>query len=149
MVWAREACPVPEGDKYMASSHLFASITFSKEGAPHQNFFVGRSEGGGAVFFISKNLPLKGKFFEMVSWGDLGGRSPPQESLLPVPCPRSDHALPPCLAPNLRVRSQIFSEIFRPIFFGIFSSNFFWEFFRRNFFRTSVFRYFFYKNARR
>ena len=65
---------------HVASSHLFASITFSKEGAPHQNFFVGRSEGGGAVFFISKNLPLKGKFFEMVSWGGLGGFCPPQES---------------------------------------------------------------------
>ena len=24
--------------------------------------------GGGAVIIISKNLPLKGKFFEMVSW---------------------------------------------------------------------------------
>ena len=68
---------IPESHLQMASSHLFASITFSKEGAPHQNFFVGRSEGGGAVFFISKNLPLKGKFFEMVSFGGLGGLAPP------------------------------------------------------------------------
>ena len=34
--------------------------------------------GGGAepFFFISKNLPLKGKFFEMVSWRGLGGFAP-------------------------------------------------------------------------
>ena len=36
----------------------------------------------------------EGKFFEMVSWGGLGGRSPPQESPLPVPCP-SGGAEPP------------------------------------------------------
>ena len=35
-----------------------------------------------------KKFALKGKFFEMLSWGGLGGRSPPQEPPLPVPCPR-------------------------------------------------------------
>ena len=55
-------------------------------------FFVRGVWGGGAVLIISKNLPLKGKFFEMVSWGGLGWLCPPQESPLPVPCPR---ALPP------------------------------------------------------
>ena len=34
-----------------------------------------------------KKFARKGKFFEMLSWGGLGGRSPPQESPLPVPCP--------------------------------------------------------------
>ena len=33
--------------------------------------------GDGAVLIISKNLPLKGKFFEMVSWVGLGGLGPP------------------------------------------------------------------------
>ena len=51
-------------------------------------FFRGGVWGGGAILIISKNLPLKGKFFEMVSWEGLGGQSPPQESPLPVPCPR-------------------------------------------------------------
>ena len=31
-----------------------------------------------------KKFARKGKFFEMLSWGGLGGRSPPQESPLPV-----------------------------------------------------------------
>ena len=37
----------------------------------------------------------------MVSCGGLGGLRPPQESPLPVPCPR---ALPPIYAYDLRVR---------------------------------------------
>ena len=43
--------------------------------------------GGGAVLIISKNLPLKGKFFEMVSLRGLEWLCPSQESPLPVPCP--------------------------------------------------------------
>ena len=102
-------------------------------------FFVGRSEGDGAVFFISKNLPLKGKFFEMVSWGGLGGLAPPGISVTralppggvwgawpPQESPLITRASPPqrpCLAP----------DFFRNFFVQIFS-----EFFRRNFFRTSV-----------
>ena len=92
--------------------------------------------GGGAVIIISKNLPLKGKFFEMVSWGGLGGlaplrnlrypclaprgvwgASPPQESPLPVPCPRSDHALPPIYAHD--------HNFFRNFFVQFFFQNFF------------------------
>ena len=114
-----------------------------------RNFFVRGVWGDGAVFIISKNLPLKGKFFEMVSWGVLGGLAPPGifvtralppggglgglrppgisvnypclASAAAVPCPR---ALPPIF--------------FRPNFFvGIFSP----EFFRRNFFRPSSVRH--------
>ena len=59
-----------------------------------------RSEGNGAILIISKNLPLKGKFFEMVSRAlpprGVWGAWPPQES------PLITRALPPhrpCLAP--------------------------------------------------
>ena len=48
-----------------------SSVPSAKKGV------AGYGGGDGAVFFISKNLPLKGKFFEMVSWGDLGGLAPP------------------------------------------------------------------------
>ena len=143
------------GERYdnVAASHLFASITFSKEGAPHQNFFVGRSEGGGAVFFISKNLPLKGKFFEMVSWRGLGRLCPPQESPLPVPCPPggSGGLRPPgisvnypCLAsaaavPCPRALPPIF---FRPKFFVqiFFVRIFFVRIFFENIFSKNIFR---------
>ena len=99
-----------------------------------QIFSLG-GRGGGAVFFISKNLPLKGKFFEMVSWGGLRGRSPSQEVPSPMPCSQGGlgmeppsgtsvtHALPPqrpCLAPHF--------FFVRP------------NFFRLNFFRPSVVR---------
>ena len=75
-------------------------------------------------------------FFEMLSWEGLGGRSPPQESLLPVPCPPggSGGLRPPgisvnypCLAsaaavPCPRALPPIF---FRPNFFvRIFLSEF-------------------------
>ena len=40
--------------------------------------------GDGAVLIISKNLSLKGKFFEMVSWGGLGELCPPRN--LRYPC---------------------------------------------------------------
>ena len=126
-------------------------------------FFVRGLWGDGAVLIISKNLPLKGKFFEMVSWGGLGGRSPPQESPLPVPCPPGGlggfapsgiSVNYPCLAsaaavPCPRALPPIFfrPNFFRPNFFrrnffrrnffvGIFSS----EFFRLNFFRPSSVR---------
>ena len=88
--------------------------------------------GGGAVLIISKNLPLKGKFFEMVSWGGLGGLCPPQESPLPVPCPQGGsgglrppgisvtRALPlqrPCLAPVPCPQFFFGRNIFRPKIF--------------------------------
>ena len=44
--------------------------------------------GGGAVLIISKNLPLKGKFFEMVSWGGLGGLAPLRNLRYPCLAPR-------------------------------------------------------------
>ena len=101
------------------------------------NFFVGRS--GGTEPFLSFQKICEGKFFEMVSWGGLGGLAPPGISVtraLPpggglggfAPQDRSGRALPPCLAPNFFFR-PIF---FRPNFFvRIFSS----EFFCPNFFR--------------
>ena len=109
-------------------------------------FFRGAVWGGGAVFFISKNLPLKGKFFEMVSWGGLGGLAPPGISVTralppggglggfaPQESPLITRALPPqrpCLAPVPCPQFffvQIFSsEFFRRNFFvGIFLSEFF------------------------
>ena len=93
---------------------------------------------------------MKGKFFEIVSWGGLGGVCPPRNLRYPclaprgglggfapsgisvnysclasaaaVPCPRA--LLPFFFRPNFFVR--IFSsEFFRPNFFvGIFSSEF-------------------------
>ena len=46
----------------------------------------------------------------MVSWGGLGGRSPPQESPLPVPCPR---ALPPIFfRPNFFLTENLPAENF-------------------------------------
>ena len=87
--------------------------------------------GDGAVLIISKNLPLKGKFFEMVSWGGLGGLAPPGISVtraLP-PGGGSGGLRPsgisvnyPCLAsaaavPCPRALPPIFC---RPIFSGIF-----------------------------
>ena len=108
-------------------------------------FFRGAVWGGGAVFFISKNLPLKGKFFEMVSWGGLGGLAPLRNLRYPCLAPRGGlggfapqesplitRALPPqrpCLAP-----------VPCPQFFFVqfFSSKFVSsEFFRPNFFRPN------------
>ena len=48
--------------------------------------------------------------------GGLGGFAP-QESPLPMPCPRSGCALPPCLAPNSFSSVFFPSNFFRPIFF--------------------------------
>ena len=69
---------------------------------------------GRSRFNHFKKFAPEGQIFEMVSWGGLGGLSPlrnlrypclapqgglggfaPQESPLPVPCPRSGRALPP------------------------------------------------------
>ena len=63
--------------------------------------------GDGAVLIISKDLRLKGKFFEMVSWGGLGGLAPLRNLRYPCLAPRggSGGLRPlrnlryPCLAP--------------------------------------------------
>ena len=101
------------------------------------NFFVGRSR-----FKSFQKICPKGKFFEMVSWGGLGGFAPFRNLRYLCLAPRggSGGLRPPgisvnypCLAsaaavPCPRALPPIF---FRPNFFvGIFSS----EFFRRNFF---------------
>ena len=97
--------------------------------------FVGRRR---RIFFevlffkiISKNLPLKGKFFEMVSRalppGGSGGLGPPGISVN-YPCLASAAAVPcPRALPPIFFRPKFFRRNF---FVGIFSS----EFFRRNFF---------------
>ena len=85
-----------------------------------RRIFSWGGRGGRSRFKSFQKICPKGKFFEMVSWGGLGGALPPQESPLPVPCPC---ALPPIF--------------FRPkIFFG---RIFFWQkIFRPNFFRPSM-----------
>ena len=118
---------------------------------------------GGTEPFFSFQKICEGKFFEMVSWGGLGGLAPlrnlrypclaprgglggfaPQESPLPVPCLRSGRALPLCLAPNF-FRPKNFStenffgrNCFRPKNFSaenFLAENFSAEhFFRRKFF---------------
>ena len=55
----------------------FFSAFGDTDGEFFAQIFSWGGRGGGAVFFISKNLPLKGKFFEMVSWGGLGVFAPP------------------------------------------------------------------------
>ena len=95
-----------------------------------------------------KKFARKGKFFEMLSWGGLGGRSPPQESPLPVPCPPGGvwGASPPrnlrypCLAsaaavPCPRALPPIFfvRKFFRPKNFSA-EKNF-----DRKFFRPKIF----------
>ena len=84
-------------------------------------------------FIISKNLPLKGKFFEMVSRalppGGSGGLGPPGISVnypclasaAAVPCPR---ALPPTFFRTEKFSTENFfgRKFFRPKFF---SSEFF------------------------
>ena len=108
------------------------------------------------VFFfkiISKNLPLKGKFFEMVSRalppGGSGGLGPPEISVhypclasaAAVPCPR---ALPPIFFVRKNFRPKMFSaeKIFDRKFFWpkIFSAENFFDrkIFRPNFFRPSI-----------
>ena len=74
--------------------------------APIVSAFGDTVWGDGAVLIISKNLPLKGKFFEMVSWGGLGGLAPLRNLRYPCLAPRG--ASPPrnlrypCLAPAAR-----------------------------------------------
>ena len=124
-------------DRKVFGRKSFWSIFFSDE---HKSLPTGSDlsagsdpRGGRSRFFkiISKNLPLKGKFFEMVSRalppGGVWGAWPPRNlRSLHVPCLRSGRALPPCLAPNF-FSSEIFSSEFfhRNFFVGIFSSDFF------------------------
>ena len=92
----------------------FFSAFGDTDGEFFAQIFSWGGRGGGAVFFISKNLPLKGKFFEMVSWGGLGGLCPPRNLRYPCLAPQGGsgglgppgisvtRALPPqrpCLAP--------------------------------------------------
>ena len=99
---------------------------------PCQGFSRRRVWGDGAVLIISKNLPLKGKFFEMVSWGGLGGLAPLRNLRYPCLAPRRGlggfapqesplitRALPPqrpCLAP-VPCPPFFSSEFFRPKIF--------------------------------
>ena len=131
--------------EFFSAENFFRPISFRPKKI-RPNFFVGRSEGGGAVLIISKNL--RRQIFWNGVVGGSGGACPPQESPFPVPCPRggSGGLRPPgisvnypCLAsaaavPCPRALPPIF---FRPnCFVRIFSS----EFFRRNFFRPSSVR---------
>ena len=62
--------------KYFSKSLVFYERHFGKNFRPN----VASTTVDAEVFFfliISKNLPLKGKFFEMVSRGCLGGLAPP------------------------------------------------------------------------
>ena len=53
-----------------------------------------------------KKFARKGKFFEMLSWGGLGGRSPSQESPLPVPCRTNFVRVRISYAYEIRTRSR-------------------------------------------
>ena len=66
----------------------FFSAFGDTDGEFFAQIFSWGGRGGGAVFFISKNLPLKGKFFEMVSWGGLGGLAPLRNLRYPCLAPR-------------------------------------------------------------
>ena len=121
----------------------FFSAFGDTDGEFFAQIFSWGGRGGGAVFFISKNLPLKGKFFEMVSRalppGGVWGAWPPQES------PLITRALPPqrpCLAP---VPCPQFFFV-RNFFVGIFSSEFFSSVVSPSSVRRPSFRYYNYSD---
>ena len=88
-------------DEFFGRMFFFAEKVFGRK-----NFRpnVASTTVDAEVFFFKsfQKICPEGKFLEMVSWGGLGGRSPPQESPLPVPCPRA--LLPIFVRPNFFVR---------------------------------------------
>ena len=95
-----------ENPRFLRKSKIFVKIRDCRENprfspnlqstSPRPPFFSYRGGLGGRSppqFQSFQKICPEGKFFEMVSWG---GEAPPGISVT--------RALPPCLAPNLRVR---------------------------------------------